>query len=618
MASTRCVAEDRVGPAAPLIVRLAEVLGRVYDVDLEVPKEVNEAAPVKGVKSFCVGALENPVSHTWWRALSRMSANDRMSVSASLFLARKVLPSPPDTQQAARHAKLMSTPAPAVPPGYLRFVDREVDRLFPVGWDHRYASHVSGATITPSACIGSSRRQGGARSAVIDHVDDWYKAVVYGRGLPDVHRVRYAVVRCDGKQRGVTVADRFHHALGPLHRTLYDHLSGFEWLLRGEARAKEFDGFSKEPGELFVSGDYESATDNLNLDVAERILSRILFRARSCPRGLRDYAVRTLRAQISYPGGEVVTQSRGQLMGNYLSFPLLCLQNYLAFKFLIPRPVPVRINGDDIVFRCRPDEWRRWAEGVGSLGLTLSAGKTMVHASFFSLNSAFFRARGRRPREIPVVRLTTVSRKGPPSAAAFVKFIRGWKGHARRILGGWYLQSYGGIIRASGRSVVGGWRIPADNSQLHTAGLSVREAFYRGSGRASLALDESIPPAEPSLMSYPATSTEWVLHRGYIAATDFEIHQWRDQRREELWEASWQKASQTPAQVLETWWDDVKRTGFESAWHAWKLSRKRVARMGVVVNIPLRQVRVPSRRGVWVPRCELPARIARRGGLGLR
>lgn len=613
----RCVSEDRVGPAAPLIVRLAKVLGHVFDVDLAVPQADLSAAPVKGVKSFCVGALENPVSHTWWRALQRLGARDRMSVQASLFLARKVLPSPPDTEQARRHAALMSREAPAVPAGFEVWLDGFIDRLFPVGWDHRYAQHVSHATITPSACLGSPRRQGGARSAVIDHKRDWVRSVTLGVGLPDVHRVRYSVVRCDGKQRGVTVSDRHHHSLGPLHRTLYDHLSTFPWLLRGEARAKEFRDFSKEREEVYVSGDYENATDNLNLSVAERILSRILSRCRSVPEGLRRYALRTLRAEISYPDGTCVSQKRGQLMGNYLSFPLLCLQNYAAFKFLVPRSVPVRINGDDIVFRCRPSEYERWAEGVGSLGLTLSAGKTIVSKSFFSLNSCFFQAGVGRPREIPVIRLTTLSRRGIPTGSSFVRFIRGWKGHARRIIGGWFLESHSGAIRASGRSVVGGLHIPADNSQLHTAGLSVREAFYRGSGRGSLGLDEKIPEGKPSPLCYPSTETEWVYHRGFLSASHAEERDWRNRRQEEVWESSWQKATYSLDNV-DSWWDNVKRHGYEASWLAWKASRKRVARMGVVINIPLRSVKVPRLRGCWVPRSELPARIACRGGVGLR
>jgi len=53
--------------------------------------------------------------------------------------------------------------------------------------------------------------------------------------------------------------------LVPLHRTIYNRLSKEKWLLRGEARPGEFSEFVRVEGEKMTSGDYEGATDNLNM-----------------------------------------------------------------------------------------------------------------------------------------------------------------------------------------------------------------------------------------------------------------------------------------------------------------------------------------------------------------
>jgi hypothetical protein len=37
---------------------------------------------------------------------------------------------------------------------------------------------------------------------------------------------------------------------------MYDHLSRFPWLLRGDAKTRKFREFVHVPGEVFVSGDY--------------------------------------------------------------------------------------------------------------------------------------------------------------------------------------------------------------------------------------------------------------------------------------------------------------------------------------------------------------------------
>jgi len=95
-----------------------------------------------------------------------------------------------------------------------------------------------------------------------------------------VNRVRVMQALCDGKTRLVTVPSATQQLLSPLHDTLYEYLGTLPWLLVGEAKPSCFSGFARKTKEVFVSGDYESATDNLKLDVARHILQCVLRRFR--------------------------------------------------------------------------------------------------------------------------------------------------------------------------------------------------------------------------------------------------------------------------------------------------------------------------------------------------
>jgi hypothetical protein len=201
-------------------------------------------------------------------------------------------------------------------------------------------------------------------------------------------------------------------------------------------------------------------------------------RSRHIPGRLWQYALASCRAEIWYPGehcssktgcaapgvtgpcqygkcGIVDRQRRGQLMGNLLSFPLLCLQNYAAFKYLIPARVPVKINGDDIVFRSDRESAARWMDGVSSLGLTLSRGKTLVFSSVFSLNSTFFKAYPSGVGLIPVIRPACLARRPAPDslAPAFRSYARGFKGKTKEDVQAVYLRWRGPQLRALGRSL---------------------------------------------------------------------------------------------------------------------------------------------------------------------
>jgi hypothetical protein len=275
--------------------------------------------------------------------------------------------------------------------------------------------------------------------------------------------------------------------LKPLNTAIYNRLSRFDWLLRGEAKVKSFRDFTRVPGQVFVSGDYESATDNLSMEVQQAILSSLLDNASWVPQGIRDLASASQQGVLSFEGKEYL-QKRGQLMGNLLSFPLLCIVNYLAFRFYTKSrrgEIPVKINGDDIVFRASKEIAEKWMNGVKGSGLVLSRGKTMVHSTYFSLNSKLFAARGSSVKLVPSIRSTAFGFKDVEDG---VYSLRGrWQRvlqdypcskRKRVVLGTHFLRLNTKYVVASRRSVTRGLDMVMPYQSLMACNLWRRECFY--------------------------------------------------------------------------------------------------------------------------------------------
>nr|QXN75330.1 MAG: RNA-dependent RNA polymerase [Grapevine-associated botourmia-like virus 1] len=207
------------------------------------------------------------------------------------------------------------------------------------------------------------------------------------------------------------------------------------------------------------------------------------MRARSIPRGIALHALSTFSSLLECDG-DVRQQARGQLMGQLLSFPLLCLSNYLTFKFSVRRDVPVLINGDDIVFRARPDEVDHWRENVGKSGLVLSAGKTLIHNRFFSLNSCMFDA-GRKVTWVPFVRAKALwgssereCEKISSISSRFYSFAVGYGARRRAYFEHVFLTENAHTILRSRRSVTRGLGIKVSEDVLRSSGFWNRELFY--------------------------------------------------------------------------------------------------------------------------------------------
>nr|UJQ92014.1 MAG: putative RNA-dependent RNA polymerase [Magoulivirus sp.] len=538
------------------------------DGSLQVPSDLLEQSDPHHAKKFCAGLLENPESHPWTGVLSRASLNSRTTVAGSLFLARKLLPVQAASWES--HAARVTVPSPVdLPAGYLPFVRKVVGFQLPRGWDKHYERRVSSFSPPASATTSTPRSKGGARAEWLGKRSKFIEAALGVRdfNLPTQWNVNFMNVEVQGKSRSVTVASSVQQLLGPLHRCLYDTISQKDWLLRGAAKPGKFRSFEPKAGEVFVSGDYESATDNLPFEVAECILEVARDNSTVVPERIWELAFMSLRSAIKYPDGSVRAQVRGQLMGNLMCFPLLCLQNYVAFRWCFrgrDHP-PVRINGDDIVFRAREDASRRWMNTVSRLGLKLSIGKTLVSKSVFSLNSTFFRATRSGIRSIPVCRSAVLSKPvdvphslGPGLSS----FACGFKGEARVRLESVYLRYRGKSATACGRSLLRDLMMPLQPETLRREGLAVREAFYLSLDPLPLGVDYT----RLGVSQLPAGFRRVFLAEGRAARRRQRLAQ--ESFFSILTSASWNEAPSSKSLSKKVW--KANTPGYLPCWRRWR------------------------------------------------
>ncbi|UBZ25888.1 RNA-dependent RNA polymerase [Fusarium mangiferae botourmiavirus 3] len=518
-------------------------------------------------KKFCVGLLENPDTHPWKRALSRVDGRKALSVAGSLFLFRKALPAEWSVREMCQSHRAAMIPSyrperSPLPDGYLQHVRKLVASQFPKGWDRGYVSHCWSSTPSVGASLEVPRSKGGTRAEKLCRAR--FLRRVLGKEYFEVNNlVRYSVVPTGGKGRGVTVASSDLGLLHPVHKTMYDHMSTLPWVLRGEAKTSCFKGFERKDGEVFVSGDYESASDNLRVEVADVIID-VLQSSSKIPSTVWEACRAFLRCKILYPDLEIPLESEGQLMGN----------------------VPVKINGDDIVFRCPRHLYEKWADCVSSLGLVLSRGKTLVHPVYFSLNSAFFWSRkGRKPRPIPVTRVSAFTKEFEDwgsLAGSYRSFTRGFVKSAKFQAEVIFLNHFRRRIRQAGRSVRRGLGVPASIPALQVAGLWRRECWYFDSVPAEF----DVLPSSPSRLKWgsvpegwkrvPATSVRLSgkveFHReGEILAASVAPNV--DDLQKVFWSAltsrTWTE-SPTRGKLVDDYRQEVLATGFEGLFRRWK------------------------------------------------
>jgi len=199
--------------------------------------------------------------------------------------------------------------------------------------------------------------------------------------------------------------------LGPLNSCLYDYLTTKPWLLRGSPNEERMRKVCVNRFQTSV--DLVSATDGLRHDVAREILKGLFSGSVSVPRSVRRLAERSLEPLVGLASLGVTSDKKaakrvthGQMMGAYLSFPLLCLQSYLAARWAA-RDCPEAtflVNGDDAVISANREILDRDYPDFFSL----NEKKTIRAENVVEVNSTVFLREGGKWHEVRHLRRGTL------------------------------------------------------------------------------------------------------------------------------------------------------------------------------------------------------------------
>jgi len=168
-------------------------------------------------------------------------------------------------------------------------------------------------------------------------------------------------------------------------------------------------------GWVWVSVDYEAATDLLRKDATMTVMSALQHLK---IRGSRIAQMSLMNGQATYrfssigkEKGEVikVPYSESQFMGHPLSFAILCTINLAAYRLGLRRWVredpsryvdaslmenAVLVNGDDMLFRCPRSFVPTFLKAASDFGFKKSQGKNYVSPDTCMINSQTFRRVG--------------------------------------------------------------------------------------------------------------------------------------------------------------------------------------------------------------------------------
>jgi len=181
----------------------------------------------------------------------------------------------------------------------------------------------------------------------------------------------------------------------------------------------------------FVSGDYKAATDGLDIHFSKLALEPFITSCIDSFPSLKSYfnVVKPALAEhrLCYKISDLesnsfeefllsnsipftkeeglgffeffIDQKNGQLMGSPLSFPILCIVNMISYwrsmeiyttKRIKFRDLPVKVNGDDILFRSNSIHYAIWKEQIKFVSFSLSLGKNYIHKSLLTVNSVLY------------------------------------------------------------------------------------------------------------------------------------------------------------------------------------------------------------------------------------
>ncbi|QGY72573.1 RNA dependent RNA polymerase [Plasmopara viticola lesion associated ourmia-like virus 43] len=353
--------------------------------------------------TVCFPRRQSPPDGEGLRSLVRLGRKERWEFAHTVNSFKRNLPTGCRLHTPSKRPlweKVVFSKPPPTSPEYLRFVKAEVSRIFRPGWDRRYYDNVNSFVPRASAREIPSDKSASRADLIWKGRQEEFirRCTVEGQCYTDLD-CRYKEVLSAGKVRPLTIFSSKMDVLGPLHTTLYDYLSEKPWLLRGSPTAERMRNICVN--RVQTSVDLVNATDGLRHDVAEEILDSLFFSSISVPRSIRLLAKETLRPVVD--GARKVTH--GQMMGAYLSFPLLCLQSYLAARWAarFDSKATFLVNGDDTVISAS----REVLDEDYPDFFELNAKKTIRAENTVEINSTVFLREGGRWREVRHLRRGT-------------------------------------------------------------------------------------------------------------------------------------------------------------------------------------------------------------------
>jgi hypothetical protein len=324
-------------------------------------------------------------------------------------------------------------------------VRKEVACIFSPGWDKGYEDSILRKAPKGKACAEFSTAERGNRNVTHDE----FIAMCFGEEGFEMGPGRYAEVATAGKTRPLTIQPLNMQKLMPLHDLIFSRMrKRCPWLLIGPPTAEKLEKAGFDGSAPVLSGDYKGATDNLDLRVSSAILSAIFERARYIPEPIRAAAHQSLHHDVMIDD-ELITITRGTMMGYALSFPLLCLYNFLCTKYALGE-APMLVNGDDVIAQTeRPD---RWFGLLPPLGLEPEKTKTGVSRTHLNINSTDFVFRKGRWVLVPIVRLKSLVTYLPRASdlgPSMNQFLTGFSGNMRQRVANLYTTHRRDILKRS-------------------------------------------------------------------------------------------------------------------------------------------------------------------------
>jgi len=236
----------------------------------------------------------------------------------------------------------------------------------------------------------------------------------------DYSLVRRGVAKQKGKFRVVTMQGaRVKRVLRPVHNALYDHLSSFGWCVRGDVTVEDFCSVLDSTDEDLVSGDYDSATDLIYLPAVEAIVSVIAEDPHLTEEEREVLLGSFTNLRWISESGCVRPILRGSMMGNLVSFPILCLINKACHDIAAEETYGPgvkrvgRFNGDDCLFGASPEMYSKWRLVTSLFGLSVNESKTIYSRRWADLNSQTFDCKKRNLVSKPVLSFLRPSDDAP-------------------------------------------------------------------------------------------------------------------------------------------------------------------------------------------------------------